>query len=276
MRFGRTFLLMLGLMLLFMYLGDLLGGQEGMQFAFLLALGLNFFGYFFSDTLVLKHYRAQKATRENAPELYQIVERLAMRAELPMPKVYIIPDKVPNAFATGRNPSHAAVAATQGLLDLMSEEEVEGVLAHEMSHVKNHDILIGSIAAIFATAISFMCDMRRYRSYSNRYRQTSVLMILGIILLPVAALIIQMSISRTREFAADEGSARLTGHPEWLITALMRLSEYTKKTTLTNVTSQTAHLFIVNPFGGRNALATLFSTHPRIEDRITKLKEMHI
>ena len=269
----KTFVLMTGLMLIFMYVGELLGGADGMKTAFIIACAINLFSYFFSDKLVLAHYKAQRVDKNDESGLYQIVQRLAERANLPMPKVYIIPDKVPNAFATGRNPSHAAVAANQGLLDMLSEEEIEGVLAHEKSHVKHRDILIGSVAAIFVSAITYLARMSNAR-YSNN-RRSGLLVVLGAVLIPIAATIIQMTISRTREYAADAGAAQLTGHPEWLMSALAKLDNMAKQTTMQRATPETAHMFIVNPFSSfSKSLATLFSTHPSTEKRIARLAEI--
>ena len=270
---------MVALMLLFMYVGNALGGEQGMQTAFLAAAGMNVFSYFFSDKLVLKQYNATEATPQSAPQLYQIVQRLSAKAGLPMPKVYIIPEQVPNAFATGRNPSHAAVAATQGLLEMMSPQEVEGVLAHEMSHVKHHDILIGTVAAVFAGAIAMLANITRNRTSNERNIPSSSNSrtgkgVLAALLLPIAATIIRMTISRTREYKADEGAAYLTGHPEWLMTALAKLDGYSQKYQMQRATSQTAHMFIVNPFNGVQALSRLFSTHPSTEDRLKALERI--
>jgi len=270
----KTFVLMLILMLIFMWVGDIIGGQEGRRIAFWLAVVMNFAGYFFSDKMVLKQYKAQEVRENRAPELYSIVRRLADKAGLPMPKVYIIPEKVPNAFATGRNPSHAAVAATQGLLELMNEKEIEGVLAHEMSHVKHYDILTSSIAAVFAGAIGMLSNMARYNTNSSqRHRQGGLGLIVGAVLMPIAASIIRFSISRTREYAADAGSAKLTGHPEWLISALQKLEGYSKQAVMKNATNETAHMFIINPLSGGN-FASLFSTHPSTKNRIERLENM--
>ncbi|MCQ2734714.1 MAG: zinc metalloprotease HtpX [Alphaproteobacteria bacterium] len=278
----KTFLLMCGLMLLFIYVGNLIGGEQGMKTAFWAACGINFFSYFFSDKLVLKQYHAIPADENNAPELYQIVQRLSNQAGLPMPKVYIIPEQVPNAFATGRNPSHAAVAVTEGLLNLMSPEEIEGVLAHEMSHVRHYDILISSVAAVFAGAITMLARVSSYNGTSaeNGYNRSGrnnngLFVLLGAVLMPISASIIQMTISRTREYAADEGAAQLTGHPEWLMSALSKLEEYSKNYQMKTVSSQTAHMFIVNPFGSlTGGLASLFRTHPSTADRISRLEKI--
>lgn len=270
---SKTVLLMVAMMLLFMYVGNAVGGEQGMQAAFLAAAGMNFFSYFFSDKLVLKQYNATEATPQSAPQLYQIVQRLANKAGLPMPKVYIIPEQVPNAFATGRNPSHAAVAATQGLLSMMSSEEVEGVLAHEMSHVKHHDILIGTVAAVFAGAIAMLANMTR-GSVSQQNSGRSNNGILAAILLPIAATVIRMTISRTREYKADEGAAYLTGHPEWLMSALSKLDGYSQQYQMQRATSQTAHMFIMNPFNGIKGLSQLFATHPSTEDRLKALAQI--
>lgn len=266
---GKTICLMVVLMLIFVYVGDVLGGEEGMKTAFWIACGTNVFSYFFSDTLVLKQYRAQQV--DSSHILYDIVRRLSSQANLPMPKVYIIPEQVPNAFATGRSPKHAAVAATQGLLDLMTKEEIEGVLAHEMSHVRHYDILIGSVASVFVGAIVMLSNTARSSSARNNNRSG----LIGVALMPIAASVIQMSISRTREYKADEGSAYLTGHPEWLISALSKLEEYAKGYKMQRASTQTAHMFIINPFSGvKGNFANLFSTHPSTNDRISRLKEI--
>lgn len=265
---------MLALMLIFMWVGNLIGGESGMRVAFWLAVAMNFLSYFFNDKIVLKQYKAQEINAANAPELYAIVQKLADRAGLEMPKVYIIAEKVPNAFATGRNPSHAAVAVTQGLLELMNRQEIEGVLAHEMSHIKHYDILTSSIAAVFAGAIAMLSNTARYQTSSARNsRQSGLSLIVGTVLMPIAATIIRFSISRTREYAADAGSAELTRHPEWLIAALEKLEAYSKKAVMKNATNETAHMFIINPLTSAR-FASLFSTHPATKDRIKHLEKM--
>lgn len=267
---SKTFILMAMLVLIFMFFGNLIGGEQGMMAALWASLGVNFFSYFFSDKLVLSHYRATEVNQKQFPELYQIVEHLADKAGLPMPKVYVIPDEVPNAFATGRNPKHAAVAATQGLLKILSPEELEGVLAHEMSHVRHYDILTGMIAAAFAGAIAYLANFFRFNN-NNGKRNNGVL---AAFLMPIAASIIQMSISREREYKADEGAAYLTGHPEWLASSLSKLDDYAKNYHLRNATTQTSHMFIINPFSGIKGLSQLFSTHPSTADRIARLNEI--
>ncbi|MBR1825131.1 MAG: zinc metalloprotease HtpX [Alphaproteobacteria bacterium] len=270
---SKTVLLMVAMMLLFMYVGNALGGEQGMQTAFLAAAGMNFFSYFFSDKLVLKQYNATEVTAQTEPQLYQIVQRLANKAGLPMPKVYIIPEQVPNAFATGRNPSHAAVAATQGLLNMMTPQEVEGVLAHEMSHVKHHDILIGTVAAVFAGAIAMLANMTRGTASQQNSGQRNNC-VFAAVLLPIAATVIRMTISRTREYKADEGAAYLTAHPEWLMSALSKLDGYSRQYQMQRATSQTAHMFIMNPFNGIKGLTQLFATHPSTEDRLKALAQI--
>ena len=275
----KTALLMSILMIIFVFIGNLISGQTGMIIAFLLAGGINFFSYFFSDKLVLKRYRATPVDENSAPMLCDIVDRLCAKANLPMPKVYIIPDQVPNAFATGRNPNHAAVAVTQGLLNMMSPQEIEGVLAHEMSHVNHYDILIGTIAAAFAGAIAMLANFAKVGAMTGANsrgggRAGGALMLIAAVVMPIAASVIQMTISRTREFKADEGAARLTGHPEWLISALAKLDNYAKNYRMQNATSQTAHMFIINPFSGLKGLTNLFSTHPTTADRIEKLSQL--
>ncbi len=270
----RTLCLMGCLFLIFMFVGNLLGGEEGMRVAFWAALAMNFYGYFFSDKLVLKQYKAKEVNERSEPVLYDIVQRLAKEADLPMPKVYIIPEQVPNAFATGRNPKHAAVAATQGLLQSLSKEEIEGVLAHEMSHVKHYDILTGSIAAVFAGAVAYLGKISLINS-KNTSRSRNPAILIAAVLMPIAAMIVRMSISRTREYAADEGAARLTKHPEWLMSALSKLEDFAKHYQMQAASSQTAHMFIVNPFSGiPNGFSNLFATHPSTKDRIERLASL--
>jgi len=276
MRNIKTFCLMTLLMLIFMYIGNLIAGYEGIKIAFLVSLAINFYSYFFSDKLVLKHYKAQEVNANIEPRLYNIVENLVKNANLPMPKIYIIPDNVPNAFATGRNPQNAAIATTQGLLNLLDDNEIEGVIAHELSHVKHYDILISSIAAIFAGAIAIISNMARYNVYAksnnSNNRSNGLFSIIAIILLPVAATIIRFGVSRTREYEADAGAAMLTKKPQYLASALRKLDNYSKNYDLNKATSETAHMFIVNPFNGqKNDFSSLFSTHPSIENRIEHL-----
>jgi len=275
----RTSLLMAAMTALIVFIGNLLGGQNGMIFAFILAIGMNFFSYWFSDKIVLKMYKAQEVTPSESPELHQIVSRLAQRANIPMPRIYIIPGDSPNAFATGRNPEHAVVAVTEGLLKLMNRDELEGVLAHELAHVKNRDILIGSIAATMAGAIMILANMARWSAFlgggSSSDNQGGGRGLGGIgliamsILAPLAAMLIQMAISRSREYHADASGAEFAGHPNGLANALKKLGTYTKRLPM-QASPQTAHMFIVNPLSGRS-LMSLFSTHPPLEERIERL-----
>ena len=270
---------MVVLMLLFVFVGGYVGGQQGMIIAFLVALGMNFFSYFFSDKLVLKHYNAVEVSEKNAKGLYAIVRRLSQNAGLPMPKVYIIPERAPNAFATGRNPSHATVAVTEGLLNLLDKNEIEGVLAHELSHVRHHDILTGSIAAVMAGAIAMLANFAKFGAASGSNRNTQkgnmAIMLIIALIMPLAATIIQMAISREREYKADKGAALLTEHPEWLESALNKLENYSNSYTMQNASPQSAHMFIVNPFGSiKDTIGTLFRTHPSTSDRIAELRKI--
>jgi heat shock protein HtpX len=274
----KTFLLLGSLSVLLVFIGGYLGGQGGMLIALVMAGGMNFYAYYFSDTMILKHYNAQEADPREAPMLYRVVERLVERAELPMPKVYIIHDHIPNAFATGRNPEHAAVAITTGLLELLNEDEIEGVMAHELSHVAHRDILVATLAATIAGAVAFIANMLQFGAMfgsRNNRNINPIMMIVMAILLPIAASIIQMTISRSREFMADEGAARLTGHPEWLQNALVKLTNYNVRGEVHGATPENAHMLIVSPFEGKNfSFSNLFRTHPTTQQRLERLEAL--
>ncbi len=268
--------LLLGLLTgLIIWIGGYFGGQGGMIFAFLFAVIMNFGAYWFSDRIVLKMYRAREVDPAQAPGLYRMVQRLAQKAGIPTPRVYVIPSASPNAFATGRNPEHAVVAVTDGILRLMSDEELEGVLAHELGHVRNRDILIGSIAATLAGAIMILGSMARWAAIFGGFSRDEDegggifgLLFMAIVA-PLAAMLIQMAISRTREYKADASAAELTGTPYGLANALEKLGKATQRIPM-QATPSTAHMFIVNPLSGRS-LMKLFSTHPPLEDRIRRL-----
>jgi heat shock protein HtpX len=272
----RTTVLLAVMTALILWIGQLFGGRQGMIIALLLAAGMNFFSYWYSDKIVLKMYRAQEASPEQAPELFEMVQTLSRKAGLPMPKLFIIPKEAPNAFATGRNPEHAVVAVTQGLLNKMDRDEVTGVLAHEMAHVKNRDILIGSIAATMAGAIMVLASMARWTaifgggSNDDEGGGGAIGLIVMSLLAPFAAMIIQMAISRSREYLADSTGAGFAGTPEGLARALDKLGRYSKKLPM-NANPSTAHMFIVNPLSGRSLMG-LFSTHPPLEERIARLR----
>ncbi|GGD42511.1 protease HtpX [Malaciobacter pacificus] len=273
----KTVFLLATLTVLFVFVGYSFAGTSGMLIAFLIAAGMNFYAYYYSDKQVLKHYNATPIEDRRHP-VYKITEKLTLKAGLPMPKVYLIPDHTPNAFATGRNHENAAVAVTMGLYEMLNEEELEGVIAHELSHIKHYDILIGTIAAVFAGAIAMIANMMQFGAMFGNNRQSSnpIIMIIMAIILPLAASIIQMTVSRNREFMADEGAARMTGNPSGLQSALAKLDRYAKSgRQIHNATEQTAHMFIVNPFSGlKSNLSGLFRTHPTTEDRIAKLEEL--
>lgn len=270
----KTYALMIGLTLLFIWFGGMIGGRAGMIIAFLIAAGMNFYAYYYSDKQVLKHYHAIPVDYSNAAGLYEIVERLTRRAGLPMPALYIIPDQQPNAFATGRDYEHAAVAVTEGLLNLLTEEEVEAVIAHELSHIKHYDMLIGTVAATIAGAIGMLANFGMFFG-GDRDRPNPIVMIALMIIAPLAATVIQMTISRNREFMADEGAARMTGHPEWLQSGLAKLDNYARGIAMHDADPQTAHMFIINPFTGKDvSLRQLFSTHPSTEQRIERLEAL--
>lgn len=270
--------LLLGLLTgLILWFGGYVGGQSGMVIAFLFALIMNFGAYWFSDKIVLAMYRAREVDPAQAPGLYRMVERLAQRAGLPMPRVFVIPSDSPNAFATGRNPKHAVVAVTQGILKLMRDEELEGVLAHELAHVKNRDILISSIAATLAGAVMMLANMARWAAIfggvGGRDDEDGggvFGLIFMAVLAPLAAMLIQFAISRTREFEADATGAQIAGNPLGLASALEKLGLATRRIPL-QANAATSHMFIVNPLSGKSLL-TLFSTHPPLEERIRRLR----
>ncbi len=274
----KTTFLMALLMVLAVGVGFLVGGRNGMVIAFLFALGGNLISYWFSDKIVLKMYRAQQVSEAEQPRLFNMVRELSHRANLPMPKVYMIPSDTPNAFATGRNPSHAVVAVTRGILRLLDENELRGVLGHELAHVRNRDILIGTVAAVFAGAISMLAYLARWAAIFGGGRGDRNGGLIGllatIIVAPIAALMIQMAISRSREYQADETGARFHGNPRDLASALRKLHAGAKAIPM-RASTATAHMFIVNPFSGRRGLTSLFSTHPPIEERVRRLESMH-
>jgi heat shock protein HtpX len=275
----RAYFLMGILTLLFLWVGDLLGGRNGMIIALILAGTMNLVSYWFSDKIVLKIYRAREVTPNQAPEFYSAVAELAQTAGMPMPKTYIIENDSPNAFATGRNPENAAVAATTGLLRILSREELMGVISHELSHIRHRDILVGTIAATLAGAITYMSMMARWGALfggfggddDNRGGNFLVIIVVSI-LAGVAAMLIQMAISRSREYLADRGGAQLTHHPRYLANALEKLDQSVKRIPM-KTNPSTAHMFIVNPLRGKG-LMNLFSTHPPIEERIRRLEAM--
>ena len=273
MNTAKTAFLMILLTGLFVLIGDAFAGQQGMILALGLAILLNFFAYWFSDRIVLAMYRAKEVDDATAPRLHASVRRLVERAGLPMPKVYMIPQAAPNAFATGRNPKHAAVAVTQGLLDLLNEEELEGVIAHELSHVKNRDILIGTIAATLAGAIMILARMAQFAAIfggGGRDRRGGGLgLIIVAVVSSIAAILIQMAISRSREYQADASAAKLIGSPRGLARALEALQRASSRVPM-EANPATAHMFIVSPFS-RQGITRLFSTHPPIEDRVHRL-----
>ncbi len=276
----KTMVLLVFLTLLLVWAGAAFGGRQGMTIALIFAFGMNFFAYWFSDKMVLRMYNAQEVTEAEAPELYKIVRMLSQKAQIPMPKVYIMNEDQPNAFATGRNPQHAAVAVTTGIMRILTPDELAGVIGHELSHITHRDILVSTIAATIAGAISYLAQMAQWAAIFGGPRGNDdeggspvaalVMMIVG----PVAALIIQMAISRSREYLADEGGARLAGNPRLLANALRKLNYASQKIPM-DANPATSHMFIVNPLSG-GGLLKLFSTHPPIEERIARLEAMSL
>ncbi|MGB9892344.1 MULTISPECIES: zinc metalloprotease HtpX [Thermodesulfovibrio] len=274
----KTLVLMVFLTVFFIFVGSLIGGKHGATLALIMALGMNFFAYFFSHKIVLAMYGAKEVSEAEAPELYNIVRRLAQKAELPMPKVYIIDSEQPNAFATGRSPKHGVVAVTTGIMRILSREELEGVIGHELAHIKHRDILISTIAATIAGAISYLAQMAMWANiFGGRHDDEEggghpIVALLMMIIAPLIAMIIQLAISRSREYAADEDGARIAGNPLYLSNALRKL-HYASQAIPMDANPGTAHMFIVNPLSGKT-LMKLFSTHPPIDERIARLEAM--
>jgi heat shock protein HtpX len=273
----KTTLLLGAMTGLFLFVGELIGGQNGMLMALVLAGVMNFVSYFWSDKIVLASYRAQPVDREDSPDFFAIVEGLAAKAGIPMPRLYVLPDPALNAFATGRNPSHAAVAATEGILRVLSPDELEGVLAHEMAHVRNRDILIGTVAATLAGAIMMLANMARFAAIfgggrDDREGGGGLQLLLMAILAPLGAMMVQMAVSRSREYLADETGARFCGKPEALAHALEKISGGSRQVPM-QASPATAHMFIMNPLTG-GGLMSLFSTHPPVEKRVERLMAM--
>ncbi len=283
MNYIKTAMLLALLSAILIFFGGALGGRQGAVIALIFAGFMNFFSYWFSDKIVLKMYKARAVDESSAPALYNIVGDLSMKAKIPMPKVYIMENPAPNAFATGRNPAHAAVAVTTGIMEILDEHELAGVIGHELTHVTNRDILISTIAATIAGAISYLSYIAYWASLfggrDNERGANPIVLIVMMIIAPMAAMVIQMAISRSREYAADIGGARLTGHPLYLAGALKKLGYYNKKIPMQRVSKEaaqaTAHLFIVTPLSG-GGMMKLFSTHPPLEERIKRLEAMSL
>lgn len=272
----KTFILMGVMTFIMLFIGNLIGGKQGVYFALILAGFTNFISYWFSDKIVLKMYNAKPVSVNS--DLYKLVQGLVKKADLPMPKVYIIHSNQPNAFATGRNPKNAAVAVTSGLMEILDDNELSGVIGHELGHVNNRDILIGTVAATFAGAISFLANMARWGAIfggnrDDEDRGNPIALLLIAVLAPIAAMLVQMAISRTREYKADEYGAKLSGNPLYLANALEKLEIGVARNPM-NASPSTENMFIVSPLSSRDKMATLFSTHPSTKDRIARLYEM--
>jgi heat shock protein HtpX len=284
MKIIRTGFLLILLSVLLVVAGGAIGGQSGLKIALGIAVVMNGISYFFSDKIALASSGAQRVSREQVPRLYEVMERLAAKAGLPMPNLYVIPEPAPNAFATGRSPRHASVAVTEGLLELMNDEELEGVIAHELSHVRNYDILTSSIAATIAGAITYLASMGRWamifggfgRDRDDDREVGGLAALLMIFLAPFAALMLQLFLSRTREYSADETGARMVGQPYGLISALQKLGAYNQRIPTTSVSPSTSALCIVKPMFRSGSISSLFSTHPPLEKRIEALREMTV
>jgi len=270
MNLFKTTVLLTALTLILVFAGEYFGGEQGALLAFVFAAVMNFLSYFYSDKIALRMYRAQPVTREELPRVFTVVERLTQRAGIPMPKIYVIPTESPNAFATGRNPKHASVAVTHGILALLTDEELEGVLAHELSHVRNRDILTSSIAATLAGAITILARMAFWFGGGDRRRGGGIGGLIMLLLAPLAAMLIQLWVSRTREYEADASGAHLTGNPYALASALEKISAVSRQAPLM-ASPNSAHLFIIAPLLSGATFASLFSTHPPIQKRIERL-----
>jgi len=284
MKILRTGFVLILLSVLLVVAGGAIAGQRGLKIALGIAILMNGISYFFSDKIALASSGAQRVSREQVPRLYEVMERLAAKANLPVPKLYVIPEAAPNAFATGRNPHHASVAVTEGLLELMNDDELEGVIAHELSHVRNYDILTSSVAATIAGAITYLAEMGKWgmifggfgRGRDDDREGGGLAALLMIFLAPFAAMLLQLCLSRTREYSADETGARMVGQPYGLISALQKLGAYNQRIPTTAVSPTTSALCIVKPMFGSGTLTSLFSTHPPLEQRIAALRAMTI
>lgn len=275
----KTFFLMILLTAIFLLVGGLISGREGLLFGFILAMAINFFSYWFSDRMAISMTRSQPLSENDAPEVYRALRELTHNAGMPMPRLYLMPTGQPNAFATGRNPQHAAIAVTAGLLRMLDYEELKGVLAHELAHIRNRDILVGTIAATLAGALMFVARFGMWGGFGGGGRRSQggaallIFRLVALLLAPLAALLIQMSVSRTREYSADATGAGFSGNPQGLASALAKMEQHARQRPLHGLNQATAHMFIVNPFSAKD-LTALFSTHPPIEERIARLRSM--